>query len=182
MATELELTAHHEAAHFVIAEVFGHEQLVLTIKPTPGNCGSVSAQDHRFYTEENEDGEIIYDKVKAVEYVKSLYAGYCAQLKLDPSCEQAARIGSRSDFDKADNALEDISDSSGRSFLEESASLVETHWSDIQALAAELLIHETLSADEAECILEVNRGTSTAEDLTIFRLRQAASLGEQLSE
>ena len=78
------LDAYHEAAHFVVAYAlsgYGEKhplvQHEITLRREANSVGAVKAEAATEYSERDE--------------VLCLYAGYCAEVRLDPSCAELAR-------------------------------------------------------------------------------------------
>ena len=104
----------------------------------------------------------------------SLYAGGHAERKLDPTREPTGIWGDE----------EDATDWLARSGWEhreeelrrQSAELVDKHWREIEAVAAELLERKTLDDTEVELIAEATVGVDgAANSLQQYRALRAAS-------
>src|SRR5258708_36301711 len=95
-----------------------------------------------------------------------LDAGFAAHVRLRPDESDLAHDYASDDEEEAEDFLKQWcgKGSAVRVSLPRhwAAELVEKRWTDIQALASELLVHRTLRGEEAELIVRRNRGDPDA--------------------
>lgn len=155
--------AHHEAAHAVILfRVTGHKPSSITILPdySEGTLGSTSGADCDHDSVDDLRGEIL-----------SCFAGGDAQRKFDPA---TGEDGCEKDEKLAVEYLNAIGEQDSiDEYRRQSFELVEQHWAEIQAVAADLLIFKTLDAEELEYLADHALGDPTAlADLQSYRVRR----------
>lgn len=150
-------TAYHEAAHAVILyRTTGHAHGErVTIVPDEDSHGHAAGELSDSFSAEDMEGRIL-----------SLYAGGHAQRETDP--------GEGDDGCAADDAqAEDVMREWGwedreQEFREKALVLVRRHWSEIQAVADELLRVGTLVACEVEILADQAAGDPDA-DIDLYR-------------
>ena len=152
-------TAYHEAGHFVAAYhlVPSSYRRTLTIRPDceAGTLGRSESENPSSHEEELAE-VVIY------------FAGFASERHHNPNAD------SRGAADDDENAR-GILDSLGLLPSEEeyrvrASVFVENHWTEIRALAEELLEKETIRDPfESELIMEISRGEATVDDLATFR-------------
>lgn len=155
-------TAYHEAAHLVAGHLLTPRagQLELSIERRGDTLGRVIAGGIQ-------DG----DGVREVEgMIVFLFAGYAAEMRLDPDAEQSARIGANDDFDAADEHVKYLTrgvvarNHRRDALLKRTHRFVRDHWKEITAVA-ELVLevkrltgNGTIPADLGALAVEASKG------------------------
>ena len=169
---EKEWIAYHEAGHFVLAYVLEQRiPSVVTVKPNEKQLGHVTGERNDFDPNSNDAG---IESTRA--YAIECYAGYAAEVRLDPTCSDQALFAASSDYEKAADAIR-AARAAGRKETEETlraeaARLVEEHWTEIDALAKQLLEHETIDGDAAARIVDMARSALSTEGLEFVRVEE----------
>lgn len=157
--------AHHEAGHFVAAYFLGMHSSTfkVTIKPDGDAAGS-------------NEGEYPIDDDPSLREIGhvcvKLFAGYEAEVRFDPKRAKGARLAASHDDAQAARWLRLFgkkSEQTEKRLRREARSLVEEHWPAIEALAAELLKHETLDNYEAEWVVAIAEGEAAKRSLAEYR-------------
>jgi hypothetical protein len=138
--------AFHEAGHFV-----AHRHLVPSESPVEiaifGDGTGIYAP-----------GEV-RDRAKVRERVVAVYAGAAADLRLDPSREEAIRFHARHDDLEAGRWLDRIGEREREAdYRDRARSVVAEHWREIEVIAAMLLDLDALRGDVANMILDLVGG------------------------
>ena len=147
----LAATAHHEAGHTVIDYRFGLDVNYVTIQPNAekGSLGNSSSDYDR------RSGTITLEHL--VQIIVSLLADYAAECRYGTT-ESIAREGAADEFERAEDWLQRAEAGKDPSTIEnwipKARQLVEENWHAIQAIAQELLTHETLDDAEIESIIQ----------------------------
>lgn len=150
-------TAHHEAAHAVVLyRLTGSAGGAVTIVPTEATLGAAH------------DGTSDSMNLEHLEAtVLSLYAGGHAQRRIDPA---NGADGCDNDDEQADEWLSRCGWSDRESeFRQRSGDLVNQHWAEITAVAAELLAAQTLDMTEVEILADIAIGDAPADGLATYR-------------
>ncbi len=158
--------AYHEAGHYVVAHMFGHHQDGLTIEPDSekGSLGHTTPmEDPGTFTYANDEERL----ERIAQEVCTLYAGFAAQIRVQPGIEERARLGARRDFEAAEGWL-------GREGLDDALmvrtmALIEEHWPAIGRLALALLAARTLDEAEAEAYVVTEDEDERDRDLARYR-------------
>jgi hypothetical protein len=116
-------------------------------------------------------------------YLVGLFAGYAAEVRLDPAREgEGARATAREDDYEAEKSLGGLArtnaerDKLERRLRARAASLVSEHWAAVTALARELLEHRTVEGDEAELIVAIAEGEQPENALAEYRRHRYARI------
>jgi ATP-dependent Zn protease len=158
---ELEFTAFHEAGHAVASVRFGFNPYHVTIVPHEDSLGFSGNLDG--WEDEGEE--------EAANYIVLLLAGYVASIRVTPEWESRARLGSASDFGKAEEILEylgeQVDDASWNRWLARATEWISNskNWRAIEEVATELLEYSTLDYDEVRMIVETADDPSGLEAL-----------------
>jgi len=106
------------------------------------------------------DVDVVSDDEKLDEAV-ALCAGAVAELRFDPSQEEAVRAGASDDEEQLSTLLGADADLIGEC-RERARACVAEHWTEVEALANELLVHPLLDGTEVPLILAAATGDPTA--------------------
>lgn len=156
-----ELTAFHEAGHFLAALDRGAQVREVTIRPKGNLLGWASSEEGLGV------GEVADARLRAL--VVEYYAGHAAQCGRDRRFVGYSRAGAASDDASAERYLRLLPTGAARSCRVEAARLVKRRWREVEAVARALLDREELSGEEAEVIADVAAGRSTAADMAAWR-------------
>lgn len=147
------LVALHEAAHAVADYRFGFGVERVSIRPTEHTAGH-----------SNSDGEWT-DSWSAERAVLVQLAGYAAMMIADERDDERYQHSAATDFDEARRILRWLGDESEFwAHVEDALSFVAGEWRAIEAVASQLLEHETLtgSVDELGFIIDASDGDPDA--------------------
>ena len=138
LATELELIACHEASHYVVAyklygdnHGFDHASAI--------ECCVASSERNVESREESE------------KLVVFLYAGYFAEIRLDPRCKKMAEKGAGDDCEKVCDEVKKWKLDTDK-LKKKTEKLVNDYWKQIERLAAWVLAHGFVGREVADLI------------------------------
>lgn len=152
-----ERTAHHEAAHAVLAHYLGIglKSASITASEEDGYAGAV--EDAGEWSEESEELRMLAEEAFWLRMAIVRYAGAEGVRMLHPKSRW--REGAGNDYQWAAIALEKITvDEESlrclhRLAMRRARILVEHYWPEIQALATELLAHNDIDGPRAQEII-----------------------------
>ncbi len=162
--------AYHEAGHRVASYRLFPDRVRgrVTILPSGETAG------HCF-----EEGSWGHDRPSMEAQVVMMYAGAAAELLLDASRTEEVRAGARSDDAVAEELLGGIGLELAPSLRRRATAFVTEHWSEIDAVAKELLRRRVLTGTEAELVCDAAGGGPDAADaaqrLETYRVLRKAS-------
>jgi hypothetical protein len=151
--------AHHEAGHFVAHHyLVGNGTTSLAIVPD-GKGGFEGENPVGYNLRTLPDGEI--DPAVWESEIVTLYAGAAAELRLDAAREDEVRLLSKGDADAAAYFLSVCLDEPEREaeLRGRAAAFVAEHWSEIEAVASELMLKKSLHGEVALLILRLVNGS-----------------------
>ena len=169
-------TAYHEAGHFVALHVLlpTSYELEITIRPGEGFLGRVLHEGWESWLGPGMTEKQTAAMIEAMRHqVVMAFAGYAAQRLVDPEADQR---GSASDDECAREILALLEEESLESeYRQRTAEFVLEHRAAIEAVAGELLEHESLDPSEAATIMDIAMGEGTEEDLARYRSLMASA-------
>jgi ATP-dependent Zn protease len=145
--------AYHEAGHAVAREIlrpWAIDHVSVIPDRDAGTAGRVMTVQ----------GDVVSDDEKRDEAV-ALCAGAVAELRLDPSQEDAVRAGASDDEEQLSTLLGADADLIVEC-RERARACVAEHWTEVEALANELLVHPLLDGTEVPLILAAATGDLSA--------------------
>jgi hypothetical protein len=169
----LRITAFHEAAHAVAQTRLGFTCLQVMIDRR-GLAGIASHYDDDMaFATLGADGVYTIPEQASRDMLTTLYAGYCSAIEAGDD-EAAARIAAEDDFADADERREKINVSEEEGIAAAVALVREPkNWHAIEAVAAELMIHEQLDCDEISILIDIADGETEPEGLAQYRALKA---------
>jgi hypothetical protein len=149
--------AHHEAGHFVAAIAGDLPAYGITIVPHGDTLGQSDGEEVTWWVGQPKPSARIVRR-----QVISLFAGYAATRRSDPSfADESALAEAADDFRKAREIMW-LTGKSERQLLKAAHQLVERRWSQIQLVARGLLKKHRLNGEEAEFLLALAEGDARA--------------------
>ncbi|HET7542014.1 MAG TPA: hypothetical protein VFK05_19210 [Polyangiaceae bacterium] len=166
----LSSTAHHEAAHAVAQTRLGFTCLGVSIG-LGGLEGLASHYDDDMaFAVLGADGILVIPEQATRDLLTTYYAGYCAASIEIGDGEKFGRYAAADDFAKADELREKLGLSEAECIATAFAFVREPkNWRAIQAVAAELIEHRKLDADEVTIIIDIADGEAVPADLVTYR-------------
>jgi len=183
---DLKHTAIHEAGHFVTTyRLFpdlypGHVSIIRDDEE--GSLGHHLSGESPEWMFAKRDGVVQPERVE--DWIVMLYAGVAAQLQFEPA---TGATGGSNDDELAAGYMSKwlgVADQS-RAEVEArlrqlAAAVVKKHWTEIEAVAEELLHHPRLDGEEGQMVADIAAGQEgcTREGLERFRAMKAARCDE----
>ncbi len=162
--------AFHEAGHFV-----AHHYLVPSEVPVRFGIFDDGGGYYAWGAPPSGEPD---DPGKMRGRVVAIYAGAAADLRLDPSREEAIRADAKHDDEQATKCLDRLGELDREvMYRGQARAFVADHWREIQAVAATLLELETLRGDVAEMVLDLVNGVdveSAVQRITLSRAPEVA--------
>lgn len=166
----------HEAGHAVLARVFDHELGIVSIVPHNGTLGrSVSEDWDSFQRVKFADGEWVPDKEEMERDVCVHFAGYAAELYLEPDCKREARQVSCTDDKMAAEIMAHLGVADEQPFRERTMALVREHSSSILLVAFELDFWRTLDQVEVDTCMDLAKQGQPCHISALARYRALSS-------
>lgn len=173
---ELELTAYHEAGHWIAGYVLNEDAGDVSVIPDPdeGSLGRVLHLKGPLWREcvgEPRVSEFIPETIE--KEIVILYAGYYAQVRCNPSGRADALRGAGKDRMMISELLVHLAASPAARkqarvrLRRRSKRLIEKHWHVIERLALELMEHKRLDSYHAELLAAEARAEAEGDSETV---------------
>lgn len=156
---ERRCSAYHEAGHVVISYETVKPFLYVTIVPDGKEAGHVKYEKAKledYVDDKAEDDEKLRQLEELVKReILICFGGYWAAQSKFPETESENLIGASDDLKKADEWASHICNNNDeiwklrKSKGDEAKRIISSHWNAVEALAKELLEHETIYSEDA---------------------------------